>query len=101
MLNPNVWIMFLLMTSPSTKVVRQLTTVIRPHLAAMFAALVSVVESVVGLTVATTALVAVMDAAQVLFRVQDKSVNTFMTPVVLSLQMKRVRNFCAAKGRGF
>ena len=63
----------------------------------MFAALVSVVESVVGLTVATTALVAVMDAAQVLFRVQDKSVNTFMTPVVLSPQMKRVRNFCGVR----
>jgi len=61
--------MFLLMTSPSTKVVRQLTTVTRQHLAAIVAALVSVVESVAALTVVTTALVAVMDAAQVLFSV--------------------------------
>lgn len=88
--------MFLLTTSHSTKVVRRLTIVTRPHSAAMFAALISVVESVAALTVATTALVAVMDAVPVPFRAQDESVNTFMIPVVLSPQTKRVRNFCAA-----
>ena len=90
--------MFLLMTSPSPQLVWQLTTATKPYLAVIFAALVSVVESAVALTVVTTDLAAVVDAVQEPLVARDESVNTFMILVVLS-PLKKVHKCCCCVSR--
>ena len=77
--SPSVIVLSQKMTLHSPQQVRQLTTVIMPHLVVTFAVVISVADNVVAATVATWDQVNVMDAVVDVLAALDVSANIFMT----------------------